>query len=158
MKKLLATMLCSLFLVGCNSGLVQQDIVKQLISAPEVKGISLKSFSAKDQSVVFDVDLYNPNLFPLPISGLSGDFQLNQVSVGSVAAKSEGNLAAQATQTVTLPIKLNSDALSSAAQQALGSGQVNYSFNGGVATSAGEVPVSKSGKLSIADLTKALFR
>lgn len=158
MKKLMGIALCSLFLVGCNSGLIKQDIVQQLVKIPEVKGISLNEFSPQEQSVSFDLDLYNPNLFPLPVSGLKGDFQLNGVSVGALAAESSASLAAQSTQTVTLPIKLNTNALSAAVKKGLTSGKTAYSFNGGVNTSVGEVPLSKSGELSIGDLTKALLQ
>lgn len=154
MKKQLGIALFSLFLAGCNGSLVKQDIVKQLIKAPEVRDISLNSFSAQDQRVSFDIDLYNPNLFSLPVSGVSGDFQLNSMPVGSVAAQFEEHLAAQSSQTVTLPIKLNTDALGAAIRKALMTGRAAYTFNGGVSSSVAEVPVSKTGELSIADLTK----
>ena len=101
MKKYLAILFLPLFLAGCNSSLV-----KQLVAAPEVKSIKLKSFSVKDNSVVFDVSVYNPNIYPLPISGLNGNFKLNQISVGSMAATTDKSLAGQQTQVVTLPVSL----------------------------------------------------
>ena len=153
MKKYLAILLLPLILAGCNS-----SIVKQLVAAPEVKSIKLKSFSVKDQSVVFDVSVYNPNIYPLPISGLNGDFKLNKVSVGSMAATSDKSLAGQQTQVVTLPIKLNTDAFKKAAKSAIAARQTNYSFNGAIDTSIGQVPVSKTGSVSVADLLSALIR
>ncbi len=153
MKKYLSIIFISLFLVGCNSSLV-----KQLVAAPEIKGIKLKSFSVEQQSVVFDVSVYNPNIYPLPISGINGDFKLNQVSIGSLAAKSDKSLAAQQTQVVTLPIKLSTSAFKQAAKNAISTRKTDYSFNGAIDTSVGKVPVSKTGSISVADLLSALVR
>jgi LEA14-like dessication related protein len=158
MKKLIAILLFPLFLAGCNTNVIPSSLVKQIVSAPEVKGIKLKSFSVEDQSVVFDVSVYNPNIYPLPISGLSGDFKLNQISVGSMSAKTDSSLAAQKTQTVTLPIKLSTDAFKKAAKAAIMNRETNYSFNGAIDTSIGQVPVSKTGSVSAAALLSALVR
>jgi LEA14-like dessication related protein len=157
MKKYLGTFLLSIFLLGCNTNVINQDLVSNLVQAPEVRNVQLKSFSVKDQSVVFDVSLYNPNIFPLPVSGLSGDFKLNQVAVGSMAAKSDSNLGAQKEQVVTLPIQLNTDAFLNAAKKALSTQKANYSFNGGVETSAGKLPFTKEGNVSLSDLVSALL-
>ncbi|MEH6442867.1 MAG: LEA type 2 family protein [Oceanospirillaceae bacterium] len=157
MKKYLGIFLISIFLFGCNTNVIKQDLVSKLVAAPEVRGVQLKSFSAKEQSVVFDVSLYNPNVFPLPISGLSGDFKLNKLSVGSMAAKSDTSLAAKKTQTVTLPIQLNTAAFLNAAKTALSTQQANYSFNGGIETSAGKLPFSKTGDVSLSAIISALL-
>jgi LEA14-like dessication related protein len=157
MNKTLGTILLSILLLGCNPNLIKQDLISQLVSAPEIKGIQLKSFSVEDQSVVFDLSVYNPNVFPLPISGLSGDFKLNQVVIGALAATSDKNLAAQQTQTVTLPIQLNTNAFISGAKSALSTQQAKYSFNGGIETSAGTLPFSKTGNLSLSDIMAALL-
>lgn len=157
MKKYLAMLLATLVLAGCNSSAIKSDLVKSLISAPEVRGIQLTSFSAKEQKVVFAVDLYNPNIYPLPVSGLSGDFQLNQVAVGSMAAKSERSLPAKATQSITLPIQLNTKALGDAAKRALTTREAKYSFNGSVETSVGNLPVTKQGEISVSDILSALL-
>lgn len=153
MKKYLAILFLPLFLAGCNSSLV-----KQLVAAPEVKSIKLKSFSVKDNSVVFDVSVYNPNIYPLPISGLNGNFKLNQISVGSMAATTDKSLAGQQTQVVTLPVSLNADAFKKAVKNAISTRQTNYTFKGAIDTSIGQVPVSKTGSVSVADLVSALLR
>lgn len=153
MKKLLATLLVSLLLSACNSSMIQE-----LMQAPEVKSVALKSFSAKDKSIIFDVDLYNPNAFTLPISGLSGDIMLNQLAIGSLEAESDQNLAAHSTQTVSVPISLDTNALIDAAKDVLISRQAQYNFNGGVKTPVGKVPFSKSGDLSIQDVISSLIR
>ena len=128
------------------------------MQAPQVKGVQLKSFSAKDKSVVFDVDLYNPNSFTLPISGLSGDMVLNQLTIGSLEAESDQNLAALSTQTVSVPIALDTNALIEAAKSMLTNRQANYKFNGGVKTPVGKIPFSKSGELSVTEIISTFLR
>lgn len=153
MRKLFATLLITFLLSACSSSMLQE-----LMQAPEVKSVALKSFSAKDKSIVFDVDLYNPNAFTLPISGLSGDIMLNQLAIGSLEAESDQNLAAHSTQTVSVPISLDTNALMDAAKSVLMSRQAQYNFNGGVKTPVGKVPFSKSGELSIQDVLSSLIR
>ncbi len=151
MKKIFALLLLSLALVGCN------DIVKEFVSAPEVKAIRLANFSMAEKKVIFDVDLYNPNPFTLPLSGFSGDFKLNNLSIGSVEATSEQKLAAHATQTLTLPISLDTNALIEAAKSVFTQRQANYNFNGDVDTSIGKIPFSKTGELSAQDIISQLI-
>ena len=151
MKKIIILLLLSLSLVGCN------EIVKEFVSAPEVKGIRLADFSIAEKKVVFDVDLYNPNPFTLPMSGFSGDFKLNNLSIGSVEASSDQKLVAHGTQTITLPISLDTSALIEAAKSVFTQRQANYHFNGGVDTSVGKIPFSKSGELSVQDIISQLI-
>ena len=154
MKKIISyTLLAvSLILSGCN------EIVKEFVSAPEIKAVRLVNFSMAEKQVIFDVDLYNPNAFTLPLSGLSGDFKLNDLTIGSVSATSEEKLAALATQTVTMPINLDTDALINAAKSVFTQQRAIYNFNGGVDTSIGQVPFSQSGELSVRDIVSGLLR
>jgi len=152
MKKLFVLLLLSLSLVACN------DIVKEFVSAPEVKAVRLTDFSMADKRVVFDVDLYNPNAFALPMSGFSGDFKLNDLTIGSLEATSEQKLVAYGTQTVNLPINLDTNALIEAAQSVFTKQEALYRFNGGVDTSIGKVPFSKSGELSVQEIISGLLR
>jgi len=157
MKKYLGVILLSLALFGCNSNVISEKLVSNLIKAPQVKDVSLQSFSIEDKSVVFDVSLYNPNIFPLPVSGLSGDFILNDIAIGSMAAKSDKILAASETQVVTLPIKLNTQGFIDAAKRAFTTQKASYQFNGGIKTTAGTLPFSKQGDLSVKDLMSSLL-
>lgn len=139
-------------LIGCDA-----NMVKDLILTPEIKSIQLSHFSVEDRQAVFDISVHNPNPFPLPISKLAGDIQLNNLSVGSLSARSEKTLAAFDTQTVTMPLSLNPDALVNAAQSVLFKGKAEYQFNGTVDTSLGQVPVSQQGELSAQDLLRSLL-
>jgi LEA14-like dessication related protein len=152
MKKLFTILFLSLSLMACNSGLINT-----LVESPEIKGIQLKSFSIADKRVIFDINLYNPNPFPLPISSLNGNFKLNQLAIGSIAAETEESLAAQTTQIVTLPISFDTDALIDAAQSVFSKQEANYHFSGGIDTAVGQLPFSKKGALSVTDVIKALL-
>lgn len=144
--------LLTLGLMGCNT-----SMVKDLVLTPEIKSIQLSHFSVEERQAVFDISVYNPNPFPLPISKLAGDIKLNGVSVGSLSARSEKTLAAFDTQAVTMPLSLNPDALVNAAQSVLFKGQAAYQFDGTVDTSLGPVPVSQQGELSVQDLLRSLL-
>ena len=153
MKKILLLLMLSISLVGCGTG-----IIKAFVDTPEVKRVELKSFSAKNKQAVFEVALYNPNNFSLPISGMNGDIVLNQLTIGSLDAESDQHLAALSTQLVTLPILLNTDALVKAVKSVLNQRQAQYTFNGGLITSVGKIPFSKKGDLSMKDLISAFFQ
>ena len=155
MKKYLGIILLSMALFGCQSNVISEGL-SSLVAAPEIKGVALKSFSVEEQRVVFDVTLYNPNIYPLPISGLSGDIELNQIAIGSMAVNADEMIGAQETQVVTLPIQLDTKAITSAATSIFTTQQANYSFNGSIETAAGTLPISKQGKLSIGDILSVL--
>jgi len=139
-------------LLGCDSALV-----KEFVATPEIKNIQLSHFSVEDRQAVFDISLYNPNPFPLPISGMAGDISLNNLHIGSLEARSEQHLAAYDTQTVTLPLSLDPNALLNAAQSVLLQGKANYKFNGNLDTSLGQVPFTKDGELSAKDLLSSIM-
>ena len=152
MNKFVLLFLLSFSLVGCGT-----DLIKAFVDTPQVKGIELKSFSVKDKQALFEVALYNPNAFSLPISGVSGDIVLNQMTIGSIDAGSDQSLAAHATQVVAVPIMLDPDLLVKAAKSVLNLRQAEYTFNGGIMTSMGQIPFSKKGDLSVQDLIYTFF-
>jgi len=144
--------LLSLSLFGCNSA-----YINDLVATPEIKNIQLSHFSVQERKAVFTVSLYNPNPFPLPISAIAGDIALNNLTIGSLEAKSDQNLAAFDTQDVTLPLSLNPDALLNAAQSVLLQGKASYTFNGDVQTSLGRVPFTKQGELSAKEVMGSIL-
>ena len=152
MNKFVLLFLLSFSLVGCGT-----DLIKAFVDIPQIKGIELKSFSVKDKQALFEVALYNPNAFSLPISGVTGDIVLNQMAIGSIEAGSDQSLAAHATQLVAVPIMLDPDLLIKAAKSVLNLRQAEYTFNGGIMTSMGQIPFSKKGDLSVQDLIYTFF-
>ncbi len=153
MKKIFVIVLFSMSLLGCGS-----EMIQQFIEPPQVKNIRLKSFSAQDKKVVFEVDLFNPNPFTLPLTGLSGNMSLNKLAIGSLDVSSDKSLTANTTQTVTVPVQLDQNALIEAAKSVFTKRQANYNFSGGVETSVGQIPFSKSGELSVQEILSSLIR
>jgi LEA14-like dessication related protein len=153
MTRRLFILLLSFGLFGCDA-----DMVKEFVAPPEVKNIQLANFSVEDKQAVFELSLYNPNPFPLPISGMAGDISLNNLHIGSLEAQSEQHLAAYGTQTVTLPVSLDPNALLEAAKSVLLQGKANYNFNGNVSTSLGQVPFTKEGELSAKDILSSIMK
>ncbi len=153
MKKSLVIILLSMGLLGCSSELIQQ-----FVERPQVKNIQLKSFSVQNEKVVFEVDLFNPNPFTLPLSGLSGNMILNELVIGSLEVSSDKSLAANTTQTITVPVQLDQNALIEAAKSVFTKRQANYNFSGGLKTSVGKIPFSKSGELSVQEIISSLLR
>ncbi len=107
--------------------------------------------------MVFDVGLFNPNAFTLPVDGFHGGIRLNGLDIGKFSAKTETSLAAQKTQVITLPITLDAEAFGRAARSVLEKRQALYNFRGGVDTSVGQVPFSKEGELSVQDIIASLL-
>ena len=134
-----------------------QSVIEKVVKAPEVKSIQLKSFSIQDKTMVFDVGLFNPNAFTLPVDGFNGSIRLNGLDIGKFSAKTDTRLAAQKTQMITLPITLDAEAFGRAARSVLEKRQALYNFKGGVDTSVGQVPFSKDGELSVQDIITSLL-
>ncbi len=152
MKRWLLITFAFISLIGCaNQGL------NNLILTPEVNSVRLSHFSVEQNNAVFVVELYNPNPFPLPITGFSGDISLNQLDIGSVAAESEQTLSAFSTQSLNVPLSLDPNSLLNAAQSVLLRGEAQYQFNGKVDSAIGQVPFSKQGQLSTKDILSALM-
>jgi len=152
LNKFVFLLILSVLTVGCGTGLI-----KAFVDAPEVKRIELKSFSMKDQQAVFEVLLYNPNSFSVPITKMMGDIVLNEIAIGNIDIESDIALESHATQKVSVPIMLNSKALIKAAKKVFKLRQAQYTFNGGVMTSAGELKFSTKGDLSMKELISTFF-
>lgn len=152
MKHIVFFILLSFGLTSCQSG-----IIEKIVKAPEIKSIQLKSFSAQNKTVVFDVGLFNPNAFSLPIDGFDGGIKLNGFDVGKFAAKTDTSLPAKEVQIITLPITLDAESFGRAARSVLSDGQALYNFKGGVDRSVGKVLFSQDGELSMQEIIKTLM-
>ncbi|HHA19635.1 MAG: hypothetical protein DRQ39_04980 [Gammaproteobacteria bacterium] len=144
MKKLLAILLVSVSFIAYSYA----DILNDSILTPEIRNITLNSFSAEDNRAVFDVEVYNPNAFKLPVRKLHGRIHLNQYNVADIEATSNNSLAAQATQMFTVPVEIDPDALMNAATGVMIQGQAKYSFKGYMMTPIGEMPITEEGELT----------
>jgi len=153
MKNIFALSLMLLTLSGCSSSLV-----KSFVQTPQLKDTQLNSFSASDKQASFDAAIYNPNLFDIPVTTLNGEIKLNQVSVGRISATNPNNtLKSRETQTITIPIKLDTTNFMSITKSALFQGGIKYHFIGTVGTSIAPIPIIKEGELSAKDLVSSFF-
>jgi LEA14-like dessication related protein len=118
------------------------------IQYPQIQNIKLISFSADKETAVFEVEVYNPNDFKLPVRELSGDIYLNDQHVSNLEANSKKSLAPLSTQTFTVPIVVNSDAVMTSANDIMLTGIAEYRFKGYMMTPVGELPIAESGRLT----------
>jgi LEA14-like dessication related protein len=115
---------------------------------PQIQNIQLISYSAEQKTAVFEVKVYNPNDFKLPVRELSGDIYLNEQHVSSLEAKSKKSLAALSSQLFTVPVTVNTNSVMSSAQEIMLSRVAKYRFKGYMMTPVGELPISESGQLT----------
>ena len=145
MKKLLALTFVLMSFIGYGyAGVFSTDSVL----LPKIRNIQLKSFSAEENRAVFDVTVYNPNDFKLPVRELSGDIYLNDQIVANLEATSKQSLGALATQLFTVPVVINPDALIISANGIMTSGVAKYNFKGYMLTPVGELPISQQDQLT----------
>lgn len=142
MKKLFVVV-WMLISFASHAGILDQDIIM-----PEIQTVTLKQFSAELNSAVFDVEVYNPNTFKLPVKELSGDILLSQHKVAELSANSKKSLAAQSTQLFTVPVSINVANLLLSIDTVLKSGVAHYQFKGYMMTPVGELPIEQHGELS----------
>ena len=115
---------------------------------PQIQDIRLISFSAEKQNAVFEVDVYNPNEFKIPVREMSGEVFLNKERVSTLEASSKKSLAALSTQIFTVPITVDTDATVESANNIMLTGIAKYEFNGYMMTPVGEIPINKAGQLT----------
>jgi len=154
MTKILSYLLILFTLLGCSV-----DNIKHLASNPELKSIRLESFSPAENQITFELAVYNPNLFDIPISGIEGNITLNQIAIGKfIANNTERSLKARSTQSIIVPLKLNPDATMKAVKNALFKRTLNYTLAGTVDTSTGTIPFIKKGKLSVQNILSSFLQ
>jgi LEA14-like dessication related protein len=119
---------------------------------PQIQDIKLISFSAEKEMAVFEIMVYNPNDFKVPVRELSGDLYLNEQHVSNMEANSKKSLAPLSTQTFTVPIVVNRDAVMASANEIIITGIAQYRFKGYMMTPVGELPITESGRLTTAQV------
>lgn len=142
MKNVFVVVLMLISLVS-QAGVLDQNIIM-----PEIQAIKLKQFSPELNSAIFEVEVYNPNSFKLPVKELSGDILLSHNKVAELSANSKKSLAAQSTQLFTVPVSVNVDNLLLSIDTVLKSGIAHYQFQGYMMTPVGELPIEQHGELS----------
>jgi len=115
---------------------------------PEIRDIKLISFSPEHKTATFEVLVYNPNTYKVPVKELTGNIYLNKQHVSTLDANSKKSLAPLATQVFTVPINVNTEALMTAANDVMLTGIADYRFKGYMMTPVGELPITESGQLT----------
>ncbi len=115
---------------------------------PEIHGIKLVSFTPEQATAVFDVLVYNPNTYKLPVRELTGDVYLNKHHVSALEANSKKSLAPLSSQVFTVPVNVKTDALMTAANDVVLTGIAEYKFKGYMMTPVGEQLLTESGQLT----------
>jgi LEA14-like dessication related protein len=118
------------------------------MQTPEIRQISLISFSAEKHTAVFDVDVYNPNEQKIPVRELTGKIYINQRLISTIEANSKKSLAAHSTQTFRVPIDVDVDTAQQAANNVMITGDAFYAFKGYMMTPIGELPINETGQLT----------
>lgn len=144
MKNLLAIIFLIInFLTFSNAAVFPDNVLP-----PEIVNIKLTSFDAEKNRAVFDVKLYNPNNFKLPVREAYGDIYLNENAIASIEALSKKSLAAHDTQIFSIPVVVKAEQLTNAGSNIMLTGIANYRFKGYMMTPVGELPVEREGQLT----------
>lgn len=144
MKKLLAIV----FVIVNFSTFSNADAFPDNVLPPEVVNIKLTSFDTEKNRAVFDVSLYNPNNFKLPVREVYGDIYLNENAIANIEALSKKSLAAHDTQIFSVPVVIKPEQLTNASSNIMLSGIAHYRFKGHMMTSVGELPVEYEDQLT----------
>lgn len=123
---------------------------------PEIKAIKLVSYSKDTHSAVFNVTLYNPNLFKIPVREMTSEIFLNEHHVASLDAESNKSLAANAEAVFSVPLTVEPEAFDDAIRLVLMTGTAHYQFVAYLMSPVGEIPFTREGQLSTQDIMTLL--
>lgn len=132
------------------------EVLPDSVLPPEVVNIELKSFTAEENRAIFDISLYNPNDFKIPVREVYGDIYLNEKTIANIEALSKKSLGAYDTQIFTVPVLVKPDELLNASTNVMMTGLANYRFKGYMMSPVGEIPVEHEGQLTKEQLISLL--
>ena len=145
MKIIFGLMILSLTgLSGCAA------LSKKLIEKPkvEIERVNLKDLDGKGATLVFVLNVFNPNAFPLEVDALKYHVEVDGKGLSDGQMAKPAKIAAKSEATVDLPVPIRfEDLLSSALDFAL-RGKSLYRITGHAQFGLLKVPFDKSGELS----------
>lgn len=127
------------------------------------RAVRVSRITASELGLSVELDVYNPNSFPLLVRSASGRLEIGAgVEVGSGRATLSGSVPAKSSSIVTTELVVNWTNLPALAPLALTAEVVPYTFRG-TANVGGErlnadVPITLSGELTRAQLIQAGLR
>jgi LEA14-like dessication related protein len=116
--------------------------------APELRTISLESFSAEKNTAVFAVTLYNSNPFKIPVREMTSRVHLNDIYVATVDASSKKSLAPHEDTLYKVPVEIKPEALQQAINMLITTHKAHYPIEAYLMTPVGEIPISRESTLS----------
>ena len=145
-------LVCSLFLAtGCET--VEKAVSSKL---PSVKAddVRLKTASFNALDLIVDLDIENPNMFGLSMSGFDYDLQVSDKSLLSGNKTDPLRLEGGQSSVVSVPMSVSFQDLASTIPNILEQDSFDYAFNGNLSFNIPlmgivKVPVSKAGTLPV---------
>jgi LEA14-like dessication related protein len=119
-----------------------------------ITGMKLQGISLTDATMLFDVKVDNPYMMPLPLSNLDYALASQGQQFLSGQADMQGTIPAQASKTLSVPLKINFLKLIGAVKGARPGASIPYKADMGLSVKAPlmgalRVPMSKEGNLDI---------
>ncbi|MEL0636893.1 LEA type 2 family protein [Marinomonas sp. TI.3.20] len=157
----LVCVIAVLFLSGCSSLQKTLDVHKPTAS---VTGVSIGSLSTDSVTLLLDVDVKNPNVFPLKTAGFDLGLLVNGNNIAKVnQPDSSLSLPAKGSNSVRLPVTLTFDQLLKSVSGLKGQKQLDYAVEGDVAINLPvlgdlKMPVEFAGQLPIPQKPEVAFK
>jgi LEA14-like dessication related protein len=124
---------------------------KKLLQEPKVRidRVNVESVDAKGATVVFDLDVENPNPFALKVDALKYDVEIGgkKLTVGEL--KSPANVGAKTTSKVSLPIPVKFNDLFSSVLVLAQKGKSPYVIKGEATFGLLSVPFENRGEIDL---------
>lgn len=131
-------------LSGCSS-------LQSIVRPPQValQQVNVKDPSLTEATLVFALQVTNPNSFGVSVNGIEYDLKLNGRNFTSGEIEDGFKLAKNEASTVNIPIRLNYLDVFSSLKELSRSGKAPYELTGSVKTGVVNVPFSESGTVDL---------
>lgn len=148
-KLTLITLIMSLFLTSCAT-LKKSGLVKN----PTIKKITIESFSLEKGEVILALNVFNPNGFSIPVTGLDFDLSLNAKALGTIKNDNKFDLPANKLAQVSLPIQINTAQTMAILGRLIFQKKVSYKVTGKIKTAFMSIPYTKKNEILVSELLK----
>lgn len=148
MKSLLATFML-LAIVGCSSSC--SSVAEKLVEKPKValSSIALKDVSTNGATVVFGVEVDNPNAFALRLDALRYDLEVGEKQIGSGRIEKAAEIAGRSKGIVDVPVPVKFQDLFSSISDFMQKTTSNYRVRGEAQFGLITIPFDEKGDLKL---------
>lgn len=143
--KSLTMFLLAVAVAGCAG------LGKKLIQEPkvEIESVQVKGVDGKGATVVFDLQIQNPNAFALEVDALKYDVEIAGKRLASGELKSPAKVDANTTSTVSLPIPVKFSDLFASVWALAEKGKSHYVIKGEATFGIIEIPFENQGEITL---------